>query len=318
MWNVRRHNGSGSQEKVPMRPSKRTTPEGRVVALPEAKAADLLFESVNATTDSVVAHLTVKTRATMRRLEVDWGDGKKDSLTHAPGTPGTGLPFRVPRGTYEFFHHYDSPELNLLFSRVITVIGRDGSRSEVRVEHVSLLPLYRITFYPASVLMIFPCDFKEEVTSEFDIVQFKSGLSQKSWRLILPNIDILEVDWPPYRLPDSQFTTVVPYNQPVFSTFNFTETDLLFNDTFSLTGWFTAAGGSTHYRGANTRDGYFNAQCEVQVDYDVGVGLSVPMPPQSGPVLSPARRNGRLRRSRLAKRQHGAQADSLGAAEITA
>jgi hypothetical protein len=272
---------------------------------------DLLFESVNATTDSVVAHLTVKTKTTMRRLDIDWGDGKKDTLTRAPGTANTGLPFRLPRGTYEFFHHYDSPELNLLFSRVITVAGRDGNRAEVRVENISLIPLYRITFYRASFLMVGTCDPRYEVTSEFDIVQFQSGLSQKKWRVEVPNVDFLEGNWPPYRLPESQFMTVVPYNQPVFNTFVFTETDWLDDDTVSLTGWFTAAGGSTHYD-------ELSGGCLIGVKYDVDVSLSVPMPPQSGPVLSQARRSGRLRRVRLAKRQRSAPAENQDAASVTA
>jgi hypothetical protein len=302
VWNVRRNNGNGSQGKLLRRLSKRTSGEGRVVALPGGKAAELLFDTVNATTDSVVAHLTVKTKTTMRRLDVDWGDGKKESLTRPPGTTDTGLPFRVPRGTYEFFHHYDAPELNLLFSRVITVTGRDGSRTEVRVENVTLIPLYRITFYRASVHMLIPCDPNYEVTSEFDIVQVRSGLSQKKWRWEPPNVDILELDWPPHRLPGSQFMTVVPFNQPVFNTFAFTETDWLDDDSFSVTGWFTAAGGSTHYRGEHKEDGLFHF-CWVEVEYDVDVTLSVPMPPQSGPVLSPARWDGRLRRATTAKRQ---------------
>lgn len=302
MWNVRRHNGNGSQEKVPRRPNKRNTPEGRVVALPEGKAANVLFESVSATTDSVVAHLTVKTKASMRRLDIDWGDGKRDSLTRAPGTADTGLQFRVPRGTYEFFHHYDSPELNLLFSRVVTVTGRDGSRTEVQVQHVTLVPLYRFNFYPASVQLRSLCDPGWDVTSEFDIVQVRNGLSRKSWHWEPPNLDNADVDFERYRLPGSEFTTLAPFNQPVFNTLAFTETDLVVDTSFSLTGWFTAAGGSMDYFGIAEGTGFWDKFCSVNVRYYVDVRLSVPLPPQSGPVLSPTRRGGRLRRARLAKR----------------
>ena len=129
------------------------------------------------TSNSVVATATIRTDGIMRRIVVDWGDGKTDILNARPGGHVANFPPQepLPPGTYRFHHAYAEPEDRKPFDFFVVVRVEDATGPDFRGQKVTMTPRYRVTNFRTSLILEDQCDSVFEATNEFDITQLIDG-----------------------------------------------------------------------------------------------------------------------------------------------
>ena len=125
------------------------------------------------TSNSVVATATIRTDGIVRRIVVDWGDGKTDILNARPGIHVPILPPQepLPPGTYRFHHAYAEPSDKKPFDFFVLVRVEDANGPDFRSQKITLTPRYRVTNFRTSVRLEDQCDSIFESSNEFDITQ---------------------------------------------------------------------------------------------------------------------------------------------------
>lgn len=144
------------------------------------------IQSLDISTDSVVATATIVVTDATRRIEIDWGDGTIDVLRQRPGIispdpppPGTNP---LPRGTYEVEHAYEVPDgaYPSAFDQFVFVRTDDADGGiDIRQRRITITPRYRIVHYPMSVYLGESCDLAGSVLIK--VVQSIDGEIVNRW-----------------------------------------------------------------------------------------------------------------------------------------
>ena len=236
------------------------------------KAANIRDCSI--TTDSVVATATVTTDGTMRRIVVQWGDGKINTLRYRPGIEAAiGQQNQLPSGTYKFSHAYEAPEDRKTFDQVVVIKVEDQSGGiDFCINKITLTPRYRVTNYRTRLNLESHCDSRFEATSEFDIWLLVDQELVNLWRWepeesVLPGTPfVLEGS-----LVSRELTVADGY---VLVQLELTERDPVFDDyLYSVSMNLSANDESLSISYITEGDG-----CKVRYSYDKEVTLIVPLP----------------------------------------
>jgi hypothetical protein len=232
-------------------------------------------------TNSVVATATIRTDGIMRRIVVDWGDGKTDILNARPGIHVGTFPPRepLPPGTYRFQHAYAEPEDRKPFDFFVLVQVEDAAGPDFRIRKITLTPRYRVTNFRTSVALESRCDSIGENSNEFDITQLVDGVPVNQWR------------WEPsnnfedrslFRLEGSQVSRELTLADPPVNVFiKLIEDDPIFDEHLGVGQSLSAAQNSERIE-LIIRD-FDDQSCRVFVTWDRDVRLIVPLP--QGPTL---------------------------------
>jgi hypothetical protein len=267
------------------------------------KAGDPVFTSFRVTTDSVVAK-AVAVVPGLRRLDVYWGDGTKDTITRLPGSHAEPPPYLeapLPEGTYEFFHQYkDGPSSGAPFTHTVRASAvKWGGGSDLQYADVIVTPLYRVNLYPTYITFTGPCDPPWSTDAYFEIYQ-TAGDRTRKWTTIWVNSG----GAPYWRLEGSEYTTRISASDSTWVHIQVWEID-----DWNMDDWLSYGSPSIT---SQTQDGWIEGThaiafpelpwdtCGFRVKFYVSVKLSVPIPQQSGPVFYAA---GNTRSSRATRKK---------------
>ena len=233
------------------------------------------------TTDSVVATATVRTDATMRRIVVQWGDGKIDTLRYRPGIEAAiGQQNQLPPGTYKLRHAYEAPVDRNTFEQFVLIRVEDQSGGiDFCIRKITLTPRYRVTNYRTILTLGSKCDSWFESRSEFDITQYIDGASTNTWRWepSEPAIPSVGMDEIPFMLQGSLVSrefTVADDSVPVH--LDLVERDPIIDEKLP-----TIRQDLSVFDVSGTLQGKVTepaSGCEVKFRYDKEVTLIVPLP----------------------------------------
>jgi hypothetical protein len=232
-------------------------------------------------TDSVVATVTVRLDAPMRRIVVQWGDGAVNTLRKTPEVEAAvGHPDPLPAGTYRLSHAYAPSEDRKPFHRFVLIRAEDASGGiDYCVRKITLTPRYRVTNYRTTLTLVSECDSIFEKQSEFLITLSVGGEIVGYW------------EWKPYEssvfgsvvLDEQSFVlegsivsrelTVADGSVPV--RLEIVEGDPVFDETLSIDHDLSATLDSERVEFTRLASDY---ECELRFRYDREVTLIVPMP----------------------------------------
>jgi hypothetical protein len=232
-------------------------------------------------TDSVVATVTVRLDAPMRRIVVQWGDGAVNTLRKTPGVEAAvGHQDPLPAGTYRLSHAYAPSEDRKPFHRFALIRAEDESGGiDYCVRKITLTPRYRVTNYRTTLTLVSKCDSIFEEQSEFVITLSVSGeiVGYWEWKPNESSVTNVVLDEPSFVLEGSIVSrelTVADGSFPV--RLEIVEDDPSYDETF----------GTIYQDLSATLDSAkvdFTAEasdvsCRVRYRYDREVTLIVPMP----------------------------------------
>lgn len=255
---------------VPVRPKGRPTTHA-------------LIRELSIDTNSVVATVTVRTDTVVKRVSVDWGDGKKDTVSTTPGGVAVFPPTQpLPPGTYRLHHAYAEPADRKPFDFFVLVRVDDASGPDFRIQKITLTPRYRVTNFRTSVALDSQCDSIFESSNEFDITQLVGGQPVNQWRWEPSNNIIPDTL---FRLEGSLVSRELTVNDAEVDVFiDFIERDPLFDEHLGVNQSLHATQDSE--RIVRTIEDVDGGGCRVIVQWDRDVRLIVPLPP--GPSLETA------------------------------
>jgi hypothetical protein len=233
-----------------------------------------LIREFSIETNSVVATATIRTDGIMKRIVVDWGDGKSDSLTVTPGTHvGSTPPEPLPPGTYRFHHAYAVPEDRKPFDFFVLVRVEDAQGPDFRIRKITLTPRFRVTNFRTSVALDSQCDSIFESSNEFDITQLVDNVPVHQWRWE-PSNNIIPDGL--FRLEGSLVSRELTLaDLPVNVFINLIERDPFFDEHLSVNQTLHGSQSSERIQQVIEDSG-----CRVFVQWDRDVQLIVPLPPQ--------------------------------------
>jgi hypothetical protein len=280
--------------KQPERPTRRDQPDVRdlarlvhpIVSLTPKDKPDFraLILEFSITTDSVVATATIRTDSIVRRIVVDWGDGKTDVVNTVPGhhVPVGPPQEPLPPGTYRVHHAYAEPEDRKPFDFFVVARVEDAEGVDLRIRKVTLTPRYRVTNFRTSVTLESPCDSIFESSNEFDVTLFVDSAPVKQWRWE-PSNNLFP--GPLFRLEGSivsrELTVADP---PLDVALQLIERDFHFHETLTVIQSLNALQVSERIERSVTPQG--GGSCRVFVQWDRDVRLLVPLP--AGPTIDTA------------------------------
>lgn len=258
-----------------------------------AKSAHIIRD-VKATSDSVVAKAVVTLESGARRLDVNWGDGRRDIITSPPGYvpldtfPGPGTATLQP-GQYVFHHAYDEPAGGEEFSHQLAVFALGANdEPDFLFADVTLTPLYDVYFFDVSLRLGGPCDPILEKTSEFHVIQRVPGEPDRTWPKWEPSNQYFEYsEWDLFE--GSTYHKRVRAKERVSPWFILIETDpgigiFNFDDYYSFSQGIDDV--STFESGwVGNSTGESGGECQILYKYYVFTRLHLPLP-QSGPVVA--------------------------------
>ena len=251
--------------------------------LPKPPRAAALINECSVTTDSVVATATIKTSGTVRRIVVQWGDGKIDTLRTLPGVDvaiGTQNP--LPPGTFKLSHAYAAPEDRKPFDMVVIIKVEDiAGAVDFCVNPITLTPRFKVTHWRTRVNLESQCDSVFENTNEIDIRMTVGNAVVNAWHWEPSNSIFPES---PFVLDGSIVIRELTLADPsVIVNFAVTESDPVFDDHVSFTVTLHASQNSESISQVAEGDG-----CKVRFTFDRDVALIVPLPPSGQVVVATA------------------------------
>jgi len=256
-----------------------------VKPLPKPPRAAALINECSVTTDSVVATATVKTTGKVRRIVVQWGDGKIDTLRFVPGVDVAvvgGTPDPLPPGTFKLSHAYAGPEDRKPFDMIVIIKVEDTAGAmDFCVNPITLTPRFKVTHWRTRLNLESQCDSIFENTNEIDIRMTVENALVNAWHWEASN-SIFPT--PPIVLDGSIVIRELTLADPsVIVTFAVTERDPIFDDHVSFTTTLHGSQNSESISQVNEGDG-----CKVRFTFDRDVKLIVPLPPSGQEVVATA------------------------------
>lgn len=259
------------------------------------KDAHTLISKVEVASESVVATLRVTTAKAIDQLDVLWGDGGRDTLTHPNGfqfdqqPPNADAP-TLPQDTYTLYHRYSEGNGDP-FQREISVYARLGfeadnvfPRTDSTTRRLSLTPLYTVH---ASAVMARLTNFaappfvehvRFRIIQKIDVSDDES-VERHIWDWPAPNGAF--PDAPPSMLVDSEITKRRMKASD--------EVNLWYVITKPVSNWFDPPPGmvSAHI-GPRTEQGWVDksaSEFPIRFRYYIHTQLLVPVDPDQQPVV---------------------------------
>lgn len=206
-------------------------------------AVSELISEMTVTSDSVVATITLKLNSGTRLLRVDWGDDKSTRirLDRITSIYNSGLFTILGDGWFELRHVYEPPSDGSSFNTPILVKASSNTDVDFKFSLLNIVPRYRVHFADVYFRLIDSGDFGEphsEWSISMNVRKYNSATyntetlgSTASWRFDAIPESVLPSDW--YRLQNSGRSTEMVKGDYLFAAFNFTETDLIWDDVFN-------------------------------------------------------------------------------------
>ncbi len=254
--------------------------------LPKPPRAAAVINECSVTTDSVVATATVRTSGAVRRIVVQWGDGKIDTLRVLPGVDVAVVvgvpPNPLPPGTFKLSHAYAGPEDRKPFDMIVIIKVEDTAGAvDFCVNPITLTPRFKITHWRTRLNLESQCDSIFEAINEIDIRMTVDNALVNAWHWEASN-SIFPTT--PIVLDGSIVIRELTLADPsVIVSFGVTEQDPIFDDHVSFTTTLHASQNSESISQVNEGDG-----CKVRFTFDRDVKLIVPLPPSGQVVVATA------------------------------